>query len=41
MSISCYLVEAALYGGVLGIVILGVSLIMGASGLLIYLMFGW
>ena len=41
MPVSSYLVEAALYGGILGFVILILSCAMGFGGLLIYLMFGW
>ena len=41
MPVSSYLVEAALYGGILGLAILVLSLIVACGGLLIYLMFGW
>jgi hypothetical protein len=41
MMLSHYLVEAALYAGILGVVILGLSCVMGFGGLLIYLLFGW
>lgn len=41
MSVSCYLVEAALYAGILGLVILILSCAVGFGGLLIYLLFGW
>ena len=41
MPVSSYLVEAALYGGVLGLAILFLAWLIGMGGLLIYLMFGW
>jgi len=41
MPVSCYLVEAALYGGILGVAILVLSLLLAGGGLLIYLVFGW
>ena len=41
MSLSCYMVEAALYCGVFGFAVLVASCIIGFGGLLIYLMFGW
>jgi hypothetical protein len=41
MPASCYLVEAALYGGILGFVILVLSVLLAGGGLLIYLVFGW
>ena len=41
MSISSYLVEAALYSGLLGVAILVLSLLLAGGGLLIYLVFGW
>ena len=41
MPVSSYLAEAALYGGLLGVVILVLSLLLAVGGLLIYLVFGW
>ena len=41
MPVSSYLVEAGLYGGLLGVVILMLSLLLAVGGLLIYLVFGW
>jgi len=41
IPISHYLVEAALYGGILGLALMVLSLFLGFGGLLIYLMFGW
>ena len=41
MPVSSYLVEAALYGGLFGVVLLVLSLLLAVGGLLIYLVFGW
>lgn len=41
MILSCYLVEAAIYGGVAGVAILLASVFVGFVGLAAYLVFGW